>query len=172
MVCHLPEDPLHVHAKDVLTLFSPSANSWFQRIRDITKQYQLPHPLDLLENPLPRKRLKRLFKLKVTEYWQHVLAQECLALKSLQHLNPLKCSLLKPHPVWTSAGSNSYEIQKSTILARMISGRYRTDMLCRFWSSNRLGHCEAETCVGIEGDLEHLLITCPALHPTRVQLGE
>ena len=45
----------------------------------------------------------------------------------------------------------------------MISGRYRTESLCRFWSSNTAGFCEASTCDGVRGDLEHLLISCPAL---------
>ena len=167
MICHLPGDPLNIHARYVLTLSAPSAQSWFQQVRDNCRQYQLPHPLDLLDSPLPRKYFKKLAKLRVTEYWQHLFAEECVSRTSLRYFDPHKCSLLSPHPVWTSAGSNSYECNKSTILARMISGRYRTEMLCSHWSSNKLGFCEAETCVETEGDLEHLLVTCPALKPDR-----
>ena len=52
----------------------------------------------------------------------------------------------------------------------MISGRYRTEMLCRFWSDNRHGYCLAPTCHQVSGDLEHLLICCPALEHTRHRL--
>ena len=56
---------------------------------------------------------------------------------------------------------------KSTALARMASGRYRTDMLTRHWSQNRNGYCRFKTCNQVQGTLEHMLVTCPALRNTR-----
>ena len=32
MICHLPDDPLNLHARYILTVSQPSANSWFQQI--------------------------------------------------------------------------------------------------------------------------------------------
>ena len=52
----------------------------------------------------------------------------------------------------------------------MISGRYRTEMLCRFWSPTNAGHCLAQTCHQVEEDLEHLHIKCPAMQPVRQRL--
>ena len=52
----------------------------------------------------------------------------------------------------------------------MVSGRYRTERMCRFSSNNRSGHCLAETCHGVDGDLKHLLIDCPALDHIRHRL--
>ena len=49
----------------------------------------------------------------------------------------------------------------------MISGRYRTESLCRFWSDNRQGYCLATTCSQTVRDLEHLLLHCPALQLVR-----
>jgi hypothetical protein len=111
-------------------------------------------------------------KAKVSEYWQHLLAAECSSptMSSLRYFDPFKASLLHPHPMWTSAAGNSFECSKSTVLARMVSGRYRTEMMCRFWSSNRGGHCLADTCQTVPGDLEHLLIVCPALQDIRHRL--
>ena len=43
-------------------------------------------------------------------------------------------------------------------------------MLCRFWTTNRGGHCLAETCHAVEGDIVHLLTVCPALEQTRHRL--
>ena len=43
-------------------------------------------------------------------------------------------------------------------------------MLCHFWSSNPRGYCEAATCVQVKGDLEHLLVSCPALQDDRDRL--
>ena len=114
--------------------------------------------------------MKKMIKLKITEYWQFLLGKESLSLQSLKYFDPLKCSLLSPHPMWTSSAHSSYESNKTKILARMVSGRYRTEMLCRFWSPTNTGHCLAQTCHQVEEDLEHLLIKCPALQPVRQRL--
>ena len=75
------------------------------------------------------QRFKSLVKTKIIEYWQHLLACEALPKPSLSHFNPLMHSIAISHPVWTTAGSSAFEVNKATILARMISGRYRTDSL-------------------------------------------
>ena len=80
-------------------------------------------------------------------------------------------SLQKPSLLWLSAGSNSFECAKSLVIGRMVSGRYRSDYLCRHWTpSNREGFCLADTCQGVEGDLVHMLTICPALQSTRDRL--
>ena len=80
--------------------------------------------------------------------------------------------IASPHPVWTTAGSSAFEVNKASILAMIISGTYRTDSLCRFWSDNRQGYCLAETCDQLVGDLEHLLLHCPALNEARQNLQQ
>ena len=109
-------------------------------------------------------------KSHVTDYWHSLLAAECVPLDSLRYFDPYKSSLLSPQPMWTASASNAFESNKTTILARMVSGRYRTEMMCRFWSVNRKGYCMAETCYQIQGDLEHLLVHCPALEELRDRL--
>ena len=57
----------------------------------------------------------------------------------------------------------------------MISGRYRSDDLCKHWSpTNKQGHCVAPPCqgAGVVGDLEHILVECPALNDTRDRLKQ
>ena len=172
MICHLPGDPLHQHAQHVLTAYS--SGSWFHQVRDLCQQYKLSHPLTLLGDPVPKLRFKKIVKLRVVEYWQNKLAAECSSpdLPSLQHFNPYKSSLLHPHPIWTTSAGSCFETAKSTVLARMVSGRYRTEMMCRFWTTNRGGFCLSSTCLGqnVLGTLQHLLIVCPALEHTRCRL--
>ena len=165
MICHLPEDPLHHHAKYVLSTLSPSSLSWFHQVRDLCLQYCLPHPLLLLEKPLTKNKFKELVKLQVTEFWHGVLATECTSpsLSSLRYFDPYRASLLHAHPIWTSTAGNSFESSKGTVLARMVSTRYRTEMLSRFLSNNRTGHCLSATCTNVSGDMEHLLTVSPAL---------
>ena len=52
----------------------------------------------------------------------------------------------------------------------MMSGRFRSEHLARHWSKNKLGYCLADTCGETTGDLEHLLVHCPALTSTRERL--
>ena len=94
-------------------------------------------------------------------------------LDSLSHLTPSFYSLKYPHPIWTTAASHPYECSKSTTLAVMMSGRYRTDYLCRHWSQDNIsGFCRAATCSQVLGTLEHLLISCPFHDPTRTSLKQ
>ena len=78
-------------------------------------------------------------------------------------------SLQHPHPLWTTCGSNSYEICKATIQARMLSGRYRTDQLLRHFSDND-GSCSLCKDDNISGSIKHLLVHCSALTDTRNNL--
>ena len=55
MITRLPDDPLFSRAKYVLTTARvPHSRSWFFGIRDICQLYSLPHPLELLTDPLPK----------------------------------------------------------------------------------------------------------------------
>ena len=170
MICRLKGDPLHCHAQYALLHSKKCAKSWFLQVKDICLKYGLPHPLKLLNDPPTRLRLKNLVKTKIYEYWQKLLTSEALPMPSLSHFNPFRHTLLRPHPLWSAAGSSPYEVNKATIHARMISGRYRTDSLCRFWSDNQHGYCLADTCHEVVGDLEHLLLHCPALQQPRQNL--
>ena len=172
MICHLKDDPLQHHAQHVLLHHGSGSKSWFIQVRNICIQYGLPHPLKLLSNPIRKENFKTEIKAKVTEYWQKVLAAEASSLSSLSHFNPNMHLVTKPHPIWAAAGSNPYELNKSTILSRMISGRYRSERLTRFWTANREGFCLLPDCFrrGVYGDLEHLLLHCAELKAVREKL--
>ena len=79
-------------------------------------------------------------------------------------------SLSTPDPIWTSAHS-PYEVSKAVIAVRMLSGRYRTDPLARHWTSdNPDGLCRLPGCFNQEGNLQHILLHCPALAPSRANM--
>ena len=70
-------------------------------------------------------------------------------------------SLVKPHPLWTTAQSNPFKIKKSLVVGKLLSGRYRSDWLCRHWSKTN----PSLICPGmkISGTVDHMLVTCPGL---------
>ena len=150
------------------------AGSWFLQVRNICIQYNLPSPITLLQHPLNKYSYKKLIKSRVIDFWETHLRAEALELRehSLKYFKAEFMSLSKPHLLWSTCGSNPYEIHKSVIQARMLSGRYITDQLSRHWTGNKLGLCSIPGCSGQEfGSLEHILLSCPALSEARHRIS-
>ena len=54
---------------------------------------------------------------------------------------------------------------------KMLSGRYRTEKLMRYWSTNKNGHCIlGPPCFCTTETISHILITCPVLENKRTAL--
>ena len=145
IITRLPGDPLFSRAKYVPTAARiPHSRSWFSGIRDICQLYSLPHPLELLTDPLPKGKLKKLTKAKVTDYWETKLRKEAAILPSLNYFKPDFYSLCHPHPILWTPGANPHKVSKSLIQLKMLSGRYRVARLTRHWNSNnKSGCCQA-----------------------------
>ena len=124
----------------------------------------------LLDNQPTKEQFKKLAKTHVHDFWETKLRVDAAALPSLEYFRPSFMSLDKPHPLWTTAGSSPYEVNKACIQAKMLSGRYRTEKLCRYWSTNTNGFCLAPSCMETIEDLEHILTTCKSMETTRVKL--
>ena len=170
MISHLDGSPIHQHAQRTFNTAKASSMSWFVQVRDICLLYGLPHPISILDDPIKKSRFKKQAKLAVQDYWQQRLRADAAPLESLAYFNPVYMSLSQPHPVWLTASSNPYEVNKAIIQAQMLSGRYRTESLCRYWSANPGGFCLLKLCLNTKEDLTHILITCPALDNTRSRL--
>ena len=108
-------------------------------------------------------------KSKVIDFWEISYREEVSSKPSLRFFNPFFASLSKPHPILTTPGANPYEVNKSVIQLRMLSGRYRDDRLLRHWTpDNDQGTCKL--CLTYVGDFEHYLSSCVALNPRRQEL--
>ena len=135
-------------------------------------KYSLPSPLSLLSHPLSKSSFKTLVKKRVVDYWQQEVQEEAKSKPSLlKFFKPEYMSLVKPHPLWTTAQNNQFEINKSLVVAKLLSGRYRSDWLCRHWSkTNPSGHCLLCPGENIPGTVEHMLVSCPGLDDKRDDL--
>ena len=67
------------------------------------KQYNLPHPLEFIENPPSKLDFKKKIKSAIINYWENKLRGEASFLQSLEWFKPNFMSLIKPHPIWTTA---------------------------------------------------------------------
>ena len=162
-------NPLLVRAKHALLTANQASKSWFTNIRDICLLYGIPHPLYLLHSPLSREAFKKLARSVVTDYWEQKLREEASLLSSLSYFHPVYHSLSSPHPILWTPGANPHEVGKAVVQLRMLSGRYRTAMVTRHWSSSRRGICPVPDCTEFE-TLEHFLILCPYYEDMRDKL--
>ena len=164
-----PDHILHRLACSTLSSSRPSSRSWFIQVKTICAQYYLPDPITILTLPLSKTCFKRLVKSKITDYWEIKLRFAASKLLSLEFFQPQFYSLSRPHPIWTSAGGNSYEVEKACVQAKMLSGRYRSCWLSRHWSGDSTGMCSLPTCRldPTPGTLSHILTECQDLGPAR-----
>ena len=162
MVARLTNDPLRARAQQVLVSEKSSSKSWFSLVRDLCLKYNLPHPLVILENQPRKEVFKKLVLSKVISYWETKLRGESALLSSLKNFKPEFMSLKKPHPIWSTTGSNTYEVSKAIQQARFLSGRYRTERLAGHWSHNKDGYCQSPTCTSEVETVEHILVNCGA----------
>ena len=168
MICRLPGSILHKHALNIFQSRTIASHSWFHQIRENCLIYGLPHPVEFLTSPLSKFSYKKLIKKRIIDYWEQVLRSEAKPLESLSYFKPNFMSLTKVHPIWFTAGSSPSKVAMATIQARMLSGRYRTEYLCRHWSKNTSGFCLLyEACSSTEEHLPHILAHCPALQQIR-----
>ena len=170
MITRLPDDPLNLQARHVLTTHPPTSKSWFMKVRSLCLQYDMPHPLQLLNNPLSKDAFKKLSKSKVINHWEIFLRSEAAILPSLIHPKLDFYSLTQTHPILSMPGSNPHEVSKAVIQTKMLSGRYQTALLTRHWSPSRSEWCPAITCSKVPESLEHILLYCPYYASIREQL--
>ena len=171
MICHLEGNTLKSVQTKILIEAKPAATSWIQQVRDICVQYQLPHPLQLFSSPMKKEKFKTICKQKVSEYWHEKLSHQA-DLPSLTYLQPSFLSLSSPHPIYTSLDGNPYQAKAARIQSLFLSGRYRSEELCRFWSQNKNGFCLLDSCKDLHQreNIEHILLHCDGLTEVRRRL--
>ena len=170
MISRLPNNIIYRIALQKLTSAPQSEKNWFSLIRELCCKYDLPHPITLLTQPQTKNQFKSLIKSKITDYWQSNMRARAAELKSLRYFKPEYMSLLRPHPMW-SVATDSYSVNKSVTVARMLSGRYRCGSLTRHFSPANTGLCEL--CSEEVESLEHILVPkCPVLSRKKESLIE
>ena len=127
-------------------------------------------PLGLAPSSIFKEKFQNVVKSRIIDHLEVLLRAESSSLTSSPYFKAQYMSLMHPHPLWSSCGSNPFEVHKAVTAARMLSGRYLTDKLQRHWTLNRDGLCLLPNCIpGSEGSLEHIMLECISLNQTRTQ---
>ena len=163
-----PSNILHQHG--VYVLQHSIKDSWFSQIRDLSQQYSLPDPIHILTSPLLKQSYKTDVKKAIFSFWRTSLITEAKPLTSLRYLRlPFLPLGRGAHPVWWTCYSSSSAVRSASVMAKMISGRYRSCWLRRHWTQES-GACRLPGCGMVPGDVAHLLSgECPALQPHLAQ---
>jgi hypothetical protein len=178
-LCRLREGDnfLVEHAMQVYSSASASCKSWFWKLRQLCLQYGLPHPVTWIASQPSKIQVKTMARNAVLEYWHARLVAKADSLESLSHLRTRCLSLTSCHPIFLSCGSSPWETEKATTQARLLSGRYRLEVLTSHWTPwNRDGLCSLPECWGTDashkGSVEAFLLGCPSLSVVRTELTE
>ena len=165
------------HASNIYSSSAPCPKSWFWRVRNLCLQYGLPHPSTWLSSQPTKMQVKTRAKGAVLEFWLDKFRTKADSLPSLIYLKTRFLGLTKCHPMFKSCGSSPWQTEKATTQARLLSGRYRVEVLSGHWVPwNRAGLCTLPDCwktnLAHKGTVESFLTTCPSLSTTRLALEE
>ena len=142
MLARKGKESLLVKIGTVVLLSASETKSWFNHVRRISVDYDLPDPLLILQSPPSKDAWKKLCRSKVISWWENQLRYEAEALTSIPYFRPSHMSLCTIHPLWSTA-ETPYEVEKAAVVAEMISGRYITDFRSRHWDKNNpQGFCQ------------------------------
>ena len=116
-----------------------------------------------------------MIKPQVLQYWLRKLRLEASALTSLRFLKTDFLGLSVCHPMIRLCSSSPREVQKLTIVSRLLSGRYRLESVSKFFTPwNRDGMCCLPLCWNSpwshKGDLESFICHCKSLELKRTLL--
>ena len=91
-----------------------------------------------------------------------------------KYFKPSTCKIGRPSLIWLFSKHHPFETAKAIVVAKMISGRYRTDWFERHWSNNKNGFCLAITCTNTNtpGDLTHMFVVCPAISQIKLKMKQ
>ena len=159
-----PSNILYRHG--IYVLHNSIKYSWFTQIRELSHQYSLPDPIQIMTSPPKKGAYKATVKTSIISFWRAALIAEAVPLNSLRYLRlPFLPLGHGAHPLWWTCLSSSTAVRSATVMAKMLSGRYRSCWLRRHWTEES-GACRLPGCGLVPGDVPHILSgECPALQP-------
>lgn len=155
----------HQLAVRQLSVKSFSSHSWFIAVKEIFMKYNLPDPLNLLENPPTKFQWKKTVNEYVNTHWEKQVRESAVLYSSLRFLNVSEFSCGKRHPLLRSLG-NIREVPRISIKLKLVTGTYIFQTNRATFNQNQVNpvcllcHQENETT-------EHFLLHCPALASLR-----
>ncbi|CAC5399385.1 unnamed protein product [Mytilus coruscus] len=146
-----------------LAVMPRDSDSWFVKIVDLTEQYGLPSPHDLIYVPPGKIEWKNIVRKTISSYWMDRLKTEVKSRSSLKFLNVNNITQGKTHNAWDSCGTEPFTSTMACIKAKIMCGIYtlqhdkvKFDRFCGTNSACKLYGKGSE-------DIKHFLLCCEKL---------
>ena len=164
-----PQTKIFTIVKYILMMTGGESTTWSQHVRLLCRQYQLPDPLQLVQNNILPTKLnwKTLVTIKVTVYHEAELRLKAVRNSNLQYLNVQLLGLSGlPHPALHHI-QETREAMKLRAHIKLLSG----DFLTYEKLANQRGsspHCRL--CPSPVESVQHVLTECRATASIRERL--
>ena len=149
---------------------SSSSTTWSNHIQLLSKKYNLPSPLHLMENehPWPREAWKCLVKTKVTVYYENKLRSASIPNTKMRYLN-VKLSGLsgRPHPALLCIFSTQ-DVKRLRDHMKFLAGDFLTAEREALDQPHLSPACKL--CQAPVESVEHVLVSCRATAEVRQRI--
>ena len=147
---------------NTLTFYGVNFDGWTGLVRRTCLKYDLPDPLQYLQNPRRADRWRDHCKKIVSDYWETQFLIKVRSMESLKFLDTANIGMGIPMRVWQMAGLCSDEVKMATVTNWMILGVYFTRVVLHKMKKVKTPLCLgcSDTCDTNE-DLSHFLLDCP-----------
>lgn len=140
--------------------------SWLAQMSRIAELYEVNIYKQLLF-PWPKQTWKNFIKGVITDHTQRNLTRKSTKKSSLKWLLVKDQGRLQEHSVWQYNVSSELELQSANIRARMITGRYKTQVLLNKINTNTSLLCTL--CKLETEDTKHMIAICNTTEHIRTE---
>ena len=152
----------HQIAQRQLAIKDDHSKSWFIKVKELLRKYDLPSPYELLKSPPTKAAWKNLTTTAINTYWETKWHDDHSEKTSLKHLNIKACRIGTPHHIWSTLPPDCREVEKAAIKARLITGTY----VLQYNQAKYNQYDSDPTCILCKTeaeDITHFLVKCPSL---------
>ena len=162
-------DIIHHH----LTKYEINFPGWSGVARRTAAIYGIYDPLEIMEQPWRSDRFSSYAKDIITKYWTEILKESADSYESLNLLDKSRLNLESPHPIWTYAGSDAVNIQRTAIVSWFLLGTYKTNLKLFEMRKTYSPNCVlCNSSLPVIEDRKHFALSCAAFADIReIYLG-
>ena len=107
-------------------MLDENCGGWSGLIRKTALEYDLPDPLQYLDNPWRPDRWRAHCKMIISTKWDNKLREELEPKSSSLYIDIESLSTTTPMQIFQQAGLNSGAVKEATIVSWMFCGNYFT----------------------------------------------
>lgn len=142
-------------------------NSFFSKVERTLAQYELPTLKEVSNSKYTKLRWKHISKAAIESYWTEELLIDAEGKSTLINCNINSMRIGKTHMVWDSVMSNTTDVKRGIIKARMLTGTYTLQSNKAKFNKYEI-NATCPLCRLEAEDITHMITRCTALHNSRL----